>query len=192
MGAREKITTCDSVRLVQPSIAFESEYLSMAEEFWAKESWVAGEKRFPSDRDLIENNFPAYIRHLDEAARDIGLQLSFVPCTTFWLIANDTQILGESRLRHRLTTSLEHEGGHIGYVIRPSGRRKGYGTRILALTLEKARDLGLNRVLLTCDTDNIGSARIIEKNGGKLASQGISNNSGKPISRYWICKNTEV
>lgn len=186
MGVREKITNCDRVRLVQPSIAFEAEYLSMAAEFWAKESWVAGEKRFQNDRDLIENNFPAYIRRLDEAARDIGLQPGFVPCTTFWLIANDGQILGESRLRHWLTNSLEYEGGHIGYVIRPSDRRKGYGTRILALTLEKARDLGLNRVLLTCDTDNIGSARIIEKNGGKLASQGISPSYGKPISRYWI------
>ena len=186
MDVREQITICDSVRLVQPSIAFESEYLSMAEEFWSKESWVAGEKRVQNDRALMENNFPAYIRRLDGEARAIGLQPGFVPCTTFWLIANNTQILGGSRLRHWLTTSLEHEGGHIGYVIRPSDRRKGYGTHILALTLEKARDLGLNRVLLTCDTDNIGSARLIEKNGGKLVSQGISHSYEKPISRYWI------
>lgn len=186
MGVRKKIASCDRVSLIQPSIAFEPEYLSMAEEFWAKASWIAGEKRFQNDRDLIENNFPAYIRRLDGAARGIGLQPSYVPCTTFWLIADNTQILGESRLRHWLTAPLEHEGGHIGYVIRPSERRKGYGTRILALTLEESRDLGLNRVLLTCDTDNIGSARIIEGNGGKLASQGISNSSGKPISRYWI------
>ena len=63
----------------------------MAEEFWAKESWIAGEKRFQNDRDLIENNFPAYIRRLDEAARDIGLQPGYVPCTTFWLIADNGQ-----------------------------------------------------------------------------------------------------
>lgn len=158
----------------------------MAEEFWAKASWVAGEHRFQNDRDLIESNFPAYIRRLDEVSQGTGLQPGYVPCTTFWLIKNNTQILGESRLRHWLTPSLEHEAGHIGYVIRPSERRKGYGTHLLALTLEKSRDLGLDRVLLTCDTDNIGSARIIEHNGGKLASQGISNSSGKPISRYWI------
>lgn len=186
MGVREKIASSDRVRLVQPSITFEAEYLSLAAEFWAKESWIAGEKRFQNDRDLIENNFPAYMRRLHGEARGIGRQPSYVPCTTFWLIADNGQILGESRLRHWLTTSLEHEGGHIGYVIRPSERRKGYGTRILALTLEESRGLGLNRVLLTCDTDNIGSARIIERNGGKLASQGISNSSGKPISRYWI------
>ncbi len=176
----------EEARLIQPSIAFESEYLSMAKEFWANESWVAGEKRFQNDRDLIENSFSAYICRLDEANQSIGFKPGHVPSTTFWLVANDTQIIGESRLRHWLTTSLEHEGGHIGYVIRPSERRKGYGTCILALTLEKARDLGLSRVLLTCDTDNIGSARIIEQNGGKLESQEISNSSGKPISRYWI------
>ena len=178
--------SCKGATLIQPSIAFESEYLLMAEEFWARESWVAGENRFQNDRDLIKNNFSTYICCLDEANQSIGLKPGYVPSTTFWLTANVNQIIGECRLRHWLTTSLEHEGGHIGYVIRPSARRKGYGTRILALTLEKARDLRLNRVLLTCDTDNIGSARVIEKNGGKLASQGISNSSGKPISRYWI------
>lgn len=177
---------CEEVTLIQPSITFESEYLSMAEEFWAKASWVAGENRFQNDRDLIENNFPAYIRRLDKENQSIGLKPGYVPSTTFWLAANNTQIIGESRLRHWLTTSLEHEGGHIGYVIRPSERQQGYGTCILALTLEKAKDLGLNRVLLTCDTDNTGSARVIEKNGGKLASQDISNSTGKPISRYWI------
>ena len=183
---RKGMMNREEATLIQPSIAFESEYLSMAEEFWAKESWVAGEKRFQNDRDLIENNFSAYICRLDEENQSIGLKPGHIPSTTFWFVANDTQIIGESRLRHWLTTSLEHEGGHIGYVIRPSERRKGYGTCILALTLEKARDLGLSRVLLTCDTDNIGSAHIIEQNGGKLASQGISNSSGKPISRYWI------
>jgi predicted acetyltransferase len=166
---------------MKPSIAFESEFLSMTEEFQA-----AGYERSQRDFDLIRNDFPAYIRRLDEASRDIGLKPGHVPSTTFWLVANSIQIIGESRLRHWLTTALEHEGGHIGYAIRPSERRKGYGTCILALTLEKAGDLGLNRVLLTCDTDNIGSARIIERNGGKLASRGISNSSGKPISRYWI------
>ena len=178
MGVKNDITDCDGITLIQPSIAFESEFRSMAEEFRA-----AGEER--SQHDLIRNDFPAYIRRLDEAARGIGLKPGDVPCTTFWLVANNTQIIGESRLRHWLP-SLEHEAGNIGYAIRPSGRRKGYGTRILALTLEKVRDLGLNRVLLTCDTDNIGSARIIEKNDGKLASRGILNSSGKPISRYWI------
>ena len=106
--------------------------------------------------------------------------------TLFWLVRGGTAIVGTSQLRHTLTPDLEHEGGHIGYNIRPSQRRKGYGTRLLGLLLGKARGLGLQRVLLTCDTDNVASARIIEKNGGRLDSDGISGKSGKPISRYWI------
>ena len=181
MCARKGITNRDEITLMKPSIAFESEFLLTTEEFQA-----AGYERSQRDFDLIRNNFPTYIRRLNEANQSIGLKPGYVPTTTFWLVVNGTQIIGESRLRHWLTTALEYEGGHIGYAIRPSERRKGYGTCILALTLEKAGDLGLNRVLLTCDTDNIGSARIIERNGGQLASRGISNSSGKPISRYWI------
>ena len=106
--------------------------------------------------------------------------------TTYWLVKDNEIVLGESRLRHRLTPALENEGGHIGYAIRPRQRRKGYGTCILRLTLEKARDMGLDRVLVTCDTDNLASARIIEKNGGALAGYGISPQSGIQVSQYWI------
>ena len=108
-----------------------------------------------------------------------------MPENTFWLVLN-SRILGRSKLRHWLTPELEHEGGHIGYDIRPSERRKGYGTLILELTLKRAKSLGFGRVLLTCDTDNVASARIIEKNGGKHSGQAVSNRSGKPISQYWI------
>ena len=57
------------------------------------------------------------------------------------------------------------DGGHIGYSIRPSYRRRGYGHRILQLALEKCGDLGMERVLVTCDEDNAASRRIIEANG---------------------------
>lgn len=94
--------------------------------------------------------------------------------------------LGASLLRHHLTPKLEDIGGHIGYSIRPSERGQGYGTLILAMTLPFARALGLERVLLTCDTDNIRSARVIMSNGGVLTSEGHSPLTGVPISRYWI------
>jgi predicted acetyltransferase len=94
--------------------------------------------------------------------------------------------VGASRLRHALTPALEDIGGHIGYDIRPTERRKGYGTRLLALMLHKAKALGLARVFLTCDTENVASAKIIEKNGGVLASQSVSPRAGVLVSRYWI------
>jgi predicted acetyltransferase len=106
--------------------------------------------------------------------------------TAFWLVKNNQIILGESRLRHSLTPALEAYGGHIGYVIRLSQRRKGYGTLILKLTLEKARAIGIQRVRVTCDTDNIGSARIIERNGGMLSGYSVDPKNGKGTSQYWI------
>ena len=162
--------------LVEPSAELKAEFLVMAEEFQAE-----GDERF---KDALED-FPAYLEHLKKFASGKNLPPGRVQANSFWLVGNN-QIFGQSSLRHHLNLELEHEGGHIGYAIRPTERRKGYGTLILNLTLEKAKNLGLNRVLVTCDTDNIGSAKIIEKNGGKLAGRAISNRTGKPISRYWI------
>ena len=81
---------------------------------------------------------------------------------------------------------LEKEGGHIGYNIRPTERKKGYGTAILSLTLAKARGLGLKEVIVTCDSDNVGSLVIIEKNGGQHISTAASDHSGKQVNRYKI------
>jgi len=147
----------------------------------AGEYYAAGEERLKSALE----DFPAYLRGLTDGARGVDLPPGRVPYTTFWL-ASGRRLIGRSTIRHRLTPELEHEGGHIGYDIRPSERRKGYGTLILRLTLGEARRLGLGRALLTCDTDNVGSAKVIEKNGGRLQDEAVSKISGKPISRYWI------
>ena len=103
----------------------------------------------------------------------------------FWLV-QDRQILGTSRLRHTLTPELEQLGGNIGYDIRPSARRRGFGTSLLHLTLERARAIGLARVRITCDADNIGSIRVIEKNGGVLDAEVFSLERGKLLRQYWI------
>src|SRR5262249_20254218 len=136
---------------------------------------AAGEYYFSqAHRTLARANFVAYVRHLEDQARGERVPPGCVPSNTYWLVrggsASDT-IVGTSSLRHHLTPALEDIGGHIGYRIRPDARRLGYGTHILALTLAKARACGLDRVLLTCDTDDIGSGRIIERHGGVLASQ---------------------
>jgi len=139
---------------------------------------------------LACDDFAAYLRLLDDRSRGVNLPIGFVPETVYWLVRDaggpDPVALGVTSLRHELTPLLEDVGGHIGYSIRPSARRRGYGTRIHALALEKARERGLPHVLVTCDTDNIGSARIIVKNGGVLASEGYSAVTQSQVSRYWI------
>lgn len=166
----------DALSLIELTREWEREFASLAEDFRA-----GGDDRYMH----AVADFDAYLLALRDGARGVGLSPGRVAFDTFFLV-RERRLLGRSTLRRQLTPELEIEGGHIGYDIRPSDRRRGYGTRLLALTLERARARGLERVLVTCDTDNIASARIIEKNGGALAGQAISHRSGKPVSQYWI------
>jgi predicted acetyltransferase len=162
--------------LIEPNEELAVEFLAMAKEYQS-----AGDDRYKA---AIEN-FPVYLEQLSKYARGVNLKPDRVSESEFWLVDRD-RIVARSKLRHRLNPALEHEGGHIGYDVRPSERQKGYGTLILKLTLEKATNLDLGKVLLTCDTDNIASAKIIGKNGGEFAGHAVSDKTGKQISRYWI------
>ena len=95
--------------------------------------------------------------------------------------------IGEVTIRHRLNDALLRRGGHIGYGIRYSEWNRGYGTRLLALALEKAKERQLSPVLLTCNDDNLASARVIEKSGFTLADKVVNTNNGKTVlsRRYW-------
>ncbi|WJH37217.1 GNAT family N-acetyltransferase [Paenibacillus sp. CC-CFT747] len=107
----------------------------------------------------------------------------FVEHSTYWLVRG-SRIVGVVNLRHRLNEKLLRIGGHIGYGIRPGERRKGYATAILAMALQKAGERGIQRVLVTCDKDNTGSARTIQKNGGVLESEAWEGETC--VQRYWI------
>ena len=76
-------------------------------------------------------------------------------------------------------------GGHIGDGIRPSERRKGYGTKIIELALVECKKLGINRVLIVCDKNNIGSRKAIINNGGVLENEAVRED-GSIDQRYWI------
>ena len=170
----------EGCRLIEPAEDMAEEYVAYAQEFRdADEPFIQGEL------DQANGDTPSLIKQWRDHAAAPNLPEGFVPCSRYWLVRG-RRILATSRLRHRLTEALEDDGGHIGYEVRPSERRKGYATCLLAMTLEAARQLGLHRALLTCHVDNLPSRRTIEKNGGQLASQGISKRSGQPILRFWI------
>ncbi|MFI6462753.1 GNAT family N-acetyltransferase [Streptomyces sp. NPDC050538] len=103
---------------------------------------------------------------------------------THWWIVEDDNYLGAIDLRHYLNAFLLDVGGHIGYSIRPSARRRGLATWALGAVLLKAPEFGLDRVLVTCDDDNVGSARSIERNGGVLEDIRTTDAGNK--RRYWI------
>ncbi|MDT2832942.1 GNAT family N-acetyltransferase [Vagococcus carniphilus] len=112
---------------------------------------------------------------------------NFVPSFQYVLYEPLTQeVLGTVSVRIELNDYLRQVGGHIGYSIAPSKRREGYGRLILKEALKKAKDHDLNRVLVTCDEDNIPSAKVIEANGGVLESIILDSESNKQVKRYGI------
>lgn len=128
------------------------------------------------------HDFDYYLEHLELKEAAEGL----VPDSVFFLLdeARD-RLLGAVNIRHYLNDSLLKEGGHIGDGIRPSERRKGYATEMIRLALIECKKLGIDKVLMTCDKENIASAKSIIKNGGILESEFV-NSDGKVEQRYWI------
>ncbi|ETI96234.1 MAG: hypothetical protein Q606_CBAC00089G0001, partial [Intestinibacter bartlettii DORA_8_9] len=105
---------------------------------------------------------------------------------TFFVVrTSDNRIVGMVDIRHRLNYFLSICGGHIGYSVRPSERKKGYGTEILKQALEYAKTININNVMLACYKENEGSRKIIVKCGGKLEKE-FTYIDGKIIQVYWI------
>ena len=155
-----------------------------------KESYLAATREFQAEGHNLEidfhdlaTNFHYYLQAWRD--RRYHPRPGSVPETIFWLIG-DEEFIGRTSLRHSLNAKLLQFGGHIGYEIRPTQRRKGYGKLILRLALEQARAIGLTRVLVTCDDTNIGSAKIIEYNGGVLENTVLLAGRNVPTRRYWI------
>lgn len=121
--------------------------------------------------------------------RDIKkLKPGYVPSYDYFLVDDDT-FIGEIHIRVSLTPRLLQYAGNIGYGINPKYWRKGYGSKLLSLGLLKAKELiKEDRVLVTCDDDNIGSYKVIENNGGVLENKVINEIDGEEIltRRYWI------
>ncbi|MFE9643831.1 GNAT family N-acetyltransferase [Streptomyces sp. NPDC006365] len=127
-----------------------------------------------------QDGFARYVaavreEELEEGRRPDG----FVPGSWYWYVDGEAY-LGRIQLRHRLTPHLRDYGGHIGYGVRPTARRNGYATAMLRDVLPYASALGLKRVLVTCDTTNVGSRKVIEANGGEFEDE----RGGK--LRFWI------
>lgn len=155
-----------SGKLVKLTPPMEREFESYINE-WRE----TGETIVPLSSDPQNMGFQEYLQAQRAFETDEGCPERFVPGTTWFYVDDAGRILGAVNLRHRLNDFLLRTGGHIGYGIRPSERRKGHAARMLALTLERAKEMGIPRVLVTCDKENPGSARTIRKNGGVLENE---------------------
>ena len=176
----------EQAELVRPSVRHARSYVAAL-----REGFRRGAQELMSERRIrqIEEDFARYTAMITDQSGRIrlpsGQMVSKVPFSVFWLVEGD-EFIGEASIRHELTAHLLKEGGHVGYGIRPSRQRQGYGRLILALALEECRRLGIGRVLVTCLDDNVASARVIEANGGALENV-IDDPAGHgPLRRYWI------
>lgn len=126
-----------------------------------------------------------YLDILD-AVRDLARVPEGLVRSDFHLAEVGSELVGRVSVRFALNDYLAAEGGHIGYGVRPAFRRRGYATEILRQAIGLARTEGVERILIVCDDDNVGSIRVIERNGGVLESVVTPPVGGAPIRHYWI------
>jgi predicted acetyltransferase len=170
------------LRLIEPDEGMREQYLEYIDAFRA-----AGESQLQDRREQVVKDFAGFVQKCRDEAAGRNLASMHVPMTSYWLVRGE-RIVATCRLRHRLNEVLIQHGGHIGYDARPDERCRGHATRILAMVLEKARQMGLTRVMVTCDKDNAASARVIQKNGGVLDRESWweANGAKVRIQIYWI------
>jgi predicted acetyltransferase len=174
-------------RLIVPDVRARVSFLAAMAEFAAEHragdrSVVGGDLARYGEQWSSEAGFAAYVADVcsDElVARREGL---VTQSTRWWVDGPDRapEFIGRIAVRHRLTEQLRRLGGHIGYDVRRSRRRQGHATAMLGAGLELAHGMGIDPALITCDTTNLASRRVIESNGGVLAEQSGS------ILRFWV------
>ena len=172
----------DNLILIRPSEEYLEQIREFREEFAGCLDWLHGAQGLKDHEDPVE-----WLRYLelcgDESTGPEGDHLY----TQFICVrVSDGKIVGTVGVRHRPVGPLETWGGHIGYCVRPSERRKGYATWMLREVLPYCRSIGLSRVLLTAGDENAGSVKTILANGGVLKNYVISPKHRIPVGRYWI------
>jgi len=158
-----------------------------------RRAWKALKREFDHDQAIHfalcqgSKTYGQFLRKWRSFHEGRHLPDHLVPATKLFLLEEGSpKILGVIDIRHRLNDHLlNNPGGHIGYAVAPSERNKGYATEQLRLGLEKCKAMEIGPVLVTCNKENVASAKVIQKNGGVLEDERVSG-EGKVFQRYWI------
>lgn len=162
-----------------PSLAHKQAYFAFVQDWDAQ-----GEQIIPYAARLLDWTYEEWL----DATETIKIRppTGFVCAHTFFSLNEKGDIVGAINIRHTLNDHLRNYGGHIGYGVRPSMRRKGYATAMLREGLEEAKKLGINRVLVCCNAENTASSRTIERCGGVLENVAPDPECDHLVKRYWI------
>lgn len=172
----------DNIFLVEPIIAYREQFIAMVLEYKNSEEV----DYYDMYKDALED-FDKYVLYLQNNASGIDIPEDWVATHTFWLTDDDGKMLGVLRVRPSNDNEyVRNYAGNIGYDIAPLHRQKGYGRTILKLGLEKVKHLGMDKFVITCNYDNVGSIKIIEDNGGVFETEVFCESKNTLLRRYWI------
>jgi len=169
----------EKLDLIEPTAELREAFLAMLEEFRGTETTHLDEHL-----RLAREDFDAYLRRLRAIAAGDNPPGNWSE-RMYWLVRDGHWPLGVGYLRPKLPEEKQRSLGHIGYYVRVAARKQGYGTAMMRLLMDKAREEGMSRLMLVCRAGT-ASARVIEKNGGKLDSQFTRAIDGVVCRRYWV------
>ena len=168
------------ITLMEPAEELQEQYIAFYEEWKA-----SGESFIPWVIGMDPYDYAGMLQSLRDNANGVNISEGWVPSSTYWLVTEDSRVVGAVNIRQRLNERLLHTGGHIGYGVLPSERRKGFASELLQQALQKAGELGIEQALVVCDAVNTASERTIRKNGGLEDSEYVEED-GNVIRRFWI------
>jgi len=174
-----------NIQLIPPDMTFKSQYKEMMDEWFAY-----GGRLNPGALQSNGSSYETWLRWIDEDAHEDTCPPGSVPQTMYFAVRDDGKLIGAVTVRHRLNdkTNNSSGGGHVGFGVRPSERRRGYASEILRLALKKLAERGVDKVTINCASDNIGSEKTILANGAVFQDE-VTNSEGEKTKRFRIRNN---
>ena len=173
----------DELELVLPT----PEYKTQVEEY-LQEFFDNGEYEIAGDGGLDRiKNFEEWLLKVQKDLSEESIEDNRIPATLYLTVRkSDNRVVGNLQIRHKLNEKLLQYGGHIGDSVRPSERRKGYASWMLNNIKPFCRSIGLDKILVCCLNNNVGSRKTILTNGGIYDGTVYNESQNKYLERYWI------
>jgi predicted acetyltransferase len=173
----------NKLKLILPNRKYAASYLRALKEFAEEGTSVAeGPHRIRIFHSI--KDWPKYLKVVTEERKGSNVPKDRVPASMYWAVVKN-KVVGRVHIRHTLNAGLRIIGGHIGYAVVPSERKKGYATEMLRTALKITKKMGIKKALVTCDEKNIASRKVIEANGGILFKK-LKDKEKGTILQFWV------